>query len=204
MAINKENYKAIPQAISISSAIHQISSSTKSQSPIIVRSCWNEFPPEILAKIRKQIRHEQVVHGYQYQTNTRIEIPGFQVLDQFDQSAHFNFNIVDSPSTRGITLLPQSIECANRNAGIMESVWLAYVITGNPVDGEWHIDPPYGSGWQFLAQGEKEWCIESLPDCERGVYKGVIYAGDWIYCPSGWRHAVKTIRKSIGLSGYTI
>ncbi len=138
------------------------------------------------------------------------------------------FNVVDSLSNRGYSrLLPLEIIDINTRSEVDETYWLAYVISpGKPdVCGELHVDPAYGSGWQYLIEGVKRWFVihdstfdlkayQSTADAaappnmealaeKYKVYSAVIEAGDWISCPENFPHAVVTLEKSLGLSGYS-
>jgi hypothetical protein len=43
--------------------------------------------------------------------------------------------------------------------GVDELFWLAYVLTLASVTSHLHVDPPYGSGWQYLTRGRKQWFV---------------------------------------------
>ncbi len=72
-----------------------------------------------------------------------------------------SFNVVDSVSTRGLSLLPAALAAWNQRCGdaFDHHVSLAYVLSpAKPgVFGTLHLDPPYGSNWQYLCCGLKTW-----------------------------------------------
>lgn len=134
---------------------------------------------------------------------------GVQCLSDYDDES-LSFNIVDSQSTRGFQdLLPKALQDLAIESGIDSDVWLSYVMS--PVEvyplvsiGATHIDPPYGSGWQYISEGMKRWYIfDHSGALGTIVYSSVIYAGDFLSCPMTFNHCVKTIMKTIGLSGYS-
>lgn len=197
--------------------------------PFVVRAA-NSFQSiaEINAALRSQLRKEQLVTGYA--GGKTFQLPGRVALQQWEDNT-LGFNIVDSSSTRGsIGLLPKALGDINRTRHVPESVWLAYVLSPSRPHacGELHIDPPFGSGWQYLATGSKVWYVldgssfslaghtASLdadqrlqPPCmselakSNTVFQVTIGAGDFVSCPMDWPHAVLTLEASLGLSGYT-
>ncbi len=194
--------------------------------PFVVRACAG-FEATTEAAVRGQLGHERDIKGYTMSGGTQ-HLSGREALRKWDNSS-LECNVVDSASTRGHTaLLPAALAAISRDALVPESLWLAYVLS--PEDlincGALHIDPPYGSGWQYLARGRKHWyaldhAAFSLADYEaahgcpppppimhtiiskHSVVDVVIGPGDFVSCPAGWPHAVATLEASIGLSGYT-
>jgi hypothetical protein len=195
----------------------------------VVRACGDKFG--LLASIRSQIRLEKSVYGTNYGTTVTKFTSGKECLCAWDDNT-LAFNVIDSVSTRGHSLLmPAYLAEIGRESGVSESMWLAYVVSAASSQcGELHVDPPFGSGWQYLAQGIKQWFIideqdpsfslksynatsaaASGPDMSTiaasmgsgRIYSAVISTGDFLSCPLDWPHAVFTREKSIGLSGYT-
>ena len=195
--------------------------------PFVIRAC-RSFSLMTEAVIRNQISKERIVKGYvkgEVQLST-----GQSALDAWDSQC-LGFNIVDSVSSRGYSLLlPKALEIINRKADVEESLWLAYVLSpANPLQcGEIHIDPPFGSGWQYLAVGKKTWYVmdRSLfsiddynssiagdkefdaPDMDElskhfEIISATIGPGDFLSCPIDWPHAVKSLEGSLGISGYS-
>ncbi len=56
-------------------------------------------------------------------------------------------------------MLPTVLRELNIANDIDTMLWLSYVLTLACVQSKVHIDPPFGSGWQFLSEGNKEWTI---------------------------------------------
>ncbi len=56
-------------------------------------------------------------------------------------------------------MLPVIIQQLCIANGVDKMFWLSYVLTLAKVQSKCHIDPPFGSGWQFLSEGRKEWTI---------------------------------------------
>ena len=180
--------------------------------PFIVRAAnlesINESVFPKLMHIRKQILKEQILKGYKNSGMSHIE-SGFQCLSDYDDDI-LSFNIVDSQSTRGYSLLlPKLLQDLAFESGIDSDVWLSYVISPAAIYplvsiGSTHTDPPYGSGWQYISEGMKQWYIFDHSGVNGTIiYSSVIYAGDFISCPMTFHHCVRTIIKTIGLSGYS-
>ena len=110
--------------------------------------------------ISSQIRVEREIKGYG--ENGSQSSSGREALAAWNND-ELLFNVVDSASTRGNSLLSHSLAEIGRNAGVDEDFLLAYVLSPvslNGQAGELHIDPPYGSGWQYLAgDSSKTWFI---------------------------------------------
>lgn len=191
-----------------------VSNASKLGLPFVVRAAQLQsingciFPT--LINIRQQILKEKIVKGYESSGKVHNE-SGYQYLSDYDDDT-LSFNIVDSQSTRGYSrLLPMSLQMLSSQSGIDSDVWLSYVIS--PVFaiypltsiGSTHIDPPYGSGWQYISEGMKQWYIFDHTSCINGtvVYSSTLYAGDFISCPMTLSHCVRTMIKTIGLSGYS-
>lgn len=209
-----------------------------SGTPFIVKQCASFFSEEsselagLEVCLRSQMRKEHDIKGYSM--GRALRLSGSIILKEFDNQT-LKFNVVDSVSTRGYSLLPQYIQDLNLKSRIDDAVWLAYVLSpSNPnAIGELHIDPPYGSNWQYLVKGRKIWFTldnrefdiveynqKRKEESENGdftftiddilrlsteykVYYGVISSGDYISCPINWPHAVITLDDTIGMSGYT-
>ena len=177
-----------------------------------------------LAKIRKQLRLEGYIEGYSCVNNEKISMSGADTLIAHD-NCKLNHNIIDSISTRSSTsLLSEQMIKLNKTSRVEEQHWLAYVVS--PVSnhiGALHCDPPFGSNWQFMAEGEKTWyaispkefdiklfdCQGNAPDMKKlsllhDTYKVTISPGDFVSVPIFWPHAIQTNIAAIGLSGYSI
>ena len=113
-------------------------------------------------------------------------------------------------------------------AGLPARLLLAYVLSplSDGAVGELHVDPPMGSGWQWLASGSKTWYVvddtantpplysrqicrkmSQPPDMvavalRARVLTCVLAPGDFVSFPCGWAHGVSTECASVGLSGY--
>ena len=128
--------------------------------PFIVRNCISfsgkdSFSGEL---VRSQMKKEKSLKGY---SNLKTyKLSGLDALKAWDEG-ELHINIVDSPSTRGYkSLLPVAIESFNRSVFIDDEMWLAYVLSPiNNTCGELHLDPPFGSNWQYLVEGLKTWYV---------------------------------------------
>ena len=185
--------------------------------PFVVRAC-GEFAEATCASVRSQFRLEQSVTGYA--KGVTHAASGRDALAAWD-ALTLDFNIVDSASTRGHLLLPAIFRENGGQECTMVSVRLAYCASPAAPDtcGDLHMDPPYGSNWQYLAVGDKTWyCIDPAslfsltayrasgpgsrpgpPDvvalaAEFPVHAITIGAGDFIAVPLHWAHAVLTTR----------
>jgi hypothetical protein len=123
--------------------------------PFVVRNCL-EFLSASSLQIEKQINLEASIHGYN-ECGTH-KVSGKLAFDKWSTDT-LDFNIVDSSSSRGTVLLPLILRELNIANDIDVMLWLSYVLTLARVQSKVHIDPPFGSGWQFLAEGSKEWTI---------------------------------------------
>lgn len=123
--------------------------------PFVVRNCA-EFLPATHDAICQQIRLEQSIRGYNDKGTHQLK-----GLEAFELWKHeqLDFNIVDSCSSRGSLLLPETLRALNIANDVESAIWLAYVLTASAVQGKMHIDPPFGSGWQYLSCGTKCWTI---------------------------------------------
>ena len=194
--------------------------------PFVVRKTI-EFAESTSAAISSQLRKETSVTGYQ--NGKSIRQSGAIALESW-QNSQCVCNIVDSVSNRGKwPLLPIYLSAIAESADVEDSVLLAYVLS--PVStcmGELHVDPPFGSNWQYLAEGKKIWyAIDSshfslveynktLGELQRleppdlvnlsmkyKIFTAIIGCGDFISVPIYWPHAVFTVEISLGLSGYS-
>ena len=66
-------------------------------------------------------------------------------------------NVVDSQALVSDLSLPAAFIELNRQAEVPPDCWLAYTLTCANNSGEIHVDPRWGSGWQFLVEGSKQW-----------------------------------------------
>lgn len=123
--------------------------------PFVVRNCC-EFSTSTPVQIRNQINLEAVVHGYN-DTGTH-RVTGRVAYEQWLNNT-LDFNIVDSSSSRGSNLLPSILRELNIANDVDTTLWFSYVLTSACVQSKCHIDPPFGSGWQYLSTGNKEWTI---------------------------------------------
>jgi hypothetical protein len=191
--------------------------------PFVVRNC-SEFIVSGVSEqsIRSQIRLEKRLSGYSSHGEGTQYLSGLAALEAYDAS-RLLINIVDSVSTRGNGLLPCELKAINDRASVDESVSLAFVISPiSQSQGELHIDPPFGSGWQYLCVGTKKWSVldsstfsldkwkaEGLPlnllelALKFDMLEVTIGPGDFVSCPMSWPHSVWTHEASIGLSGYS-
>ena len=195
--------------------------------PFVVRA-----PPEFccasVADIRQALALEREVKGslphacgYAYET-------GEEALRVFDtgRSDGTTMNVIDAECLRNDALLPAVLR--ELGALVNHHLLLAYVLSpyASGDIGPMHVDPPMGSGWQWLAYGDKTWYVvddtANLPPlysrqaCRKmndppdmaavalraRVLTCVLAAGDFISFPCGWSHAVSTESASLGLSGY--
>jgi hypothetical protein len=224
--------------------------------PFVVRSSKNnsDVKPNGTAwptveMIRRQLGKEKNIRGYA--CGKTVFMSGMKTLEQYDSSTMMH-NVVDAESTRSSTsLLPQSMITMNETSRVEQENWLAYVVspTSNTI-GTLHCDPPFGSNWQYVAEGRKIWytispknfdiksynskldstnndstickcttkeeesknevnLVKAPPDMEKlsmthDVYSVTIAPGDFISVPIFWPHAIQTIEKVLGLSGYSI
>lgn len=182
--------------------------------------------------IRKQLSRESEIKGYSVvegkQTSTVLS--GRETLQHLD--AHtLRHNVVDAESTRSSTsLLCQELVQLNTASRVEREHWLAYVVSpASNTNGTLHCDPPYGSNWQYLAEGTKTWhAVDNAtfdiqqydehkenddtrapPDLTalsllHDVYATEIGPGDFVSVPIHWAHSINTTSKCVGLSGYTI
>jgi len=135
--------------------------------PFVVRAseCFRDIATE--TKVRSQINKEREVKGYSCHNGSSMSSTGREALEAFDD-ASLAFNTVDSLSTRGNALLPDVMAILAEEANVERALWLAYVIS--PVTkegietGELHLDPPFGSNWQFLSSGTKVWYAVAIPE----------------------------------------
>lgn len=177
------------------------------------------------AMIRDQLRREQDVKGYLGAYNDAVHMTGRDTLSCFDAGT-MTHNVVDSESTRSSTsLLSGEMIALNAKSRVDSDNWLAYVISPRSKGcGQLHKDPPHGSNWQYLSSGSKTWYamstsfdlgVHNATTFQPGVppdmaalsltgdcYKTVIGAGDFVYVPIHWAHAISTTLASVGLSGY--
>jgi hypothetical protein len=194
--------------------------------PFVVRKT-EEFAESTSAAIASQLRKETLVIGYN--KGKSVHQSGASALESWRNSQSV-CNIVDSVSNRGKwPLLPTYLSSIAESADVEDMVRLAYVLS--PVStcmGELHVDPPFGSNWQYLAEGKKIWyAIDnthfSLVDYKNDmdelqrleppdlfelskkyrIFTTVIGCGDFISVPIYWPHAVFTVESSLGLSGYS-
>jgi hypothetical protein len=128
---------------------------TNGPNPFVVRNCL-EFCTATPQRIQSQMNLELAIHGYNA-TGTH-EVSGRQAYESWLNDT-LDFNIVDSSSSRGCALLPLIIRDLNIANCVDSMVWFSYVLTLAAVQSKCHIDPPFGSGWQFLSVGNKEWTI---------------------------------------------
>lgn len=175
--------------------------------------------------IRGQMCRERDIKGYEGAANEAVHMTGRDTLSCFD-AGEMTHNVVDSESTRSSTsLLSGEMIALNTTSRVDSDNWLAYVVS--PMSnrcGQLHKDPPHGSNWQYLSSGSKTWYAMSAAfdleghnatTLEPGVppdmaalslsgdcYKAVIGAGDFVYVPIHWAHAINTTLASVGLSGY--
>lgn len=123
--------------------------------PFVVRNC-TEFLSATPGSIRSQINLEKEIHGYNNEGTH--EVTGRVAYDRWLNDT-LDFNIVDSSSSRGSVLLPNIIRELNIANDVDSFLWFSYVLTLAGVQSKCHIDPPFGSGWQFISEGDKEWTI---------------------------------------------
>jgi len=177
-----------------------------------------------LAKIRNQLGLEAYIEGYSCVNSEKISLSGADTLIAHDNGT-LNHNVIDSISTRSSTsLLSEQMINVNKSSRVDEQNWLAYVVS--PVSnqiGALHCDPPFGSNWQFMAEGKKTWyavspkefdiklfdCHGKAPDMKKisllyDTYKVSIGPGDFVSVPIFWPHAIQTNIAAIGLSGYSL
>jgi hypothetical protein len=123
--------------------------------PFVVRNCV-DFIEATQAQVQSQIKFEKSLHGYN--SSGRHHVTGRVAFDSWLDGT-LSFNIVDSNSSRGSRLLPSILRELNIANHVDSEVWFSYVLTVANVQSKVHVDPPFGSGWQFLTQGSKEWTI---------------------------------------------
>lgn len=123
--------------------------------PFIVRNC-PDFISATHLEITSQMKLETEIHGYN-QSGTH-KVRGRDAYNTWVDDT-LDFNIVDSCSSRGCLLLPKVLKDLNIANEVEAMVWFSYVLTLAAVQSKVHIDPPFGSGWQYLSQGSKCWTI---------------------------------------------
>jgi hypothetical protein len=125
--------------------------------PFVVRNCQS-FSPSSIQELRSQMKRERDLRGYS--SGVAYHLSGVDALQAWDNCS-LQFNIIDSESTRGHTnFLPKTLEEFNIVGDLDELLWLSYVLSpANVKCGELHTDPSYGSGWQYLMQGQKRWFV---------------------------------------------
>lgn len=197
--------------------------------PFVVRSCADFAACASEAAVRTQMRLESEVRGYS--ANAGVVTTGRVALASFDAHA-LACNVIDSECKRPAALMPLALAATPGIESVHSSLRLAYVLSPLPAVlgefGDLHCDPPWGSGWQWLARGRKRWhcvddapvegrtsaysraqcaALQSPPDMAQvarnaRVLTATIEAGDFLSFPVSWPHAVATLEESIGLSGY--
>lgn len=219
--------------------------------PFVVRSC-RDFAPATSAAIRSSLRLEREVTGFRDIAGycDHVKQSGLEALASWDagveaarredageppqlcEAVGQTCNIIDSECTRHAGMLPAALRDSPGADAVSIRLRLAYVLS--PVllgasrgsFGDLHVDPPMGGGWQYLAQGVKQWALiedgvgplqhYSRAACRKHstppdmaliahtarVLTATLLAGDVISFPTGWPHAVATLEATLGLSGY--
>lgn len=158
--------------------------------PFVVRSCLTEFPSKQTAW--QALLSEKALDAYSGLNDD--DITPISTKDAIEQwkSGTLVLNVLDHPAPLHFAPLPI------RHNGVPEVS--AFLLTGENHWTDFHRDGLVGPGeWMFLYEGQKQWYLaDEAADLSAAFCRG----GDFIYFPSTWRHAVKTIERAFGLTGY--
>lgn len=158
--------------------------------PFVVRNCQQDFPTAESAW--EALANEGELSGYVEDVEETRSLNG--VLSDW-RNGTLNLNVVDHPVSRlSIPLIMRE------HSSVPLEHLCSYQLTKQGQRVDFHFDPSIGVGiWMYLYQGQKLWW---LADLESPIYAAFIGKGDFIYFPVTWKHAVKTIEKTFGLTGY--
>lgn len=150
--------------------------------PFVVRSCAEFAAVASEAAVRAQLALEADVTAYRDDADgyTHHEHQsGASALAAWETSAStsYSLNIIDAEATRpGRALLPLSLQRLPGVELVSTHLRLAYVLSPVPSVvgsfGALHVDPPMGSGWQYLCRGRKTWHVVDASSTRRYTRAG--------------------------------
>lgn len=126
-------------------------------------------------------------------------VPADELIEEWRKGT-LESNVLDHPVSDA-TLVPSVLKryCSLAAADMDELC--DYTLTREGWWTDFHCDGEVGKGgWMFLYEGQKMWWMVE-PDMNI-LYAEFCGPGDFIYFPIKWRHAVRTIEKTFGLTGY--
>lgn len=208
--------------------------------PFVVRQSVDFAACASVAAIRAQLMLEEEVKGLDEKDGSYGYQSGREALANYDAGKR-GVNIIDAEAgwdvetwkrTAGaLDLMPAEMQRLPGSQLLNTRLLLAYVLSPLLREGSegslgaLHIDPPLGSGWQYVAVGCKTWFVlqphETFSSAERcrkvskppdiaaisavtGVLTATLQAGDFLSFPCCWAHCVATHEPSVGLSGYSV
>lgn len=160
--------------------------------PFVARSIRSEFPDR--KQVWERMRQEERLEGYVGPDGDMKSLPTENVIESW-ATGTLGMNVLSQPAP--LVFAPAVI----RKRTLENPADLcSYVLTRANNWTDFHCDQLAGEGeWMFLYEGQKMWYVA---DASSRVYAAFCGAGDFIYFPATWRHAVKTIDKTFGVGGF--